>query len=296
MANAKEQWRLAAAATLAIAAVAALILWGFSGAGKAPVDDQALFGEARRGGLTVALGEAVRDIPITEAKAPGRPVILLDPGHGGHDPGAPSASGTAKEKDLTLAFARELRTLLAERGRVRVALTRDGDKTLGLEQRAEIARRLGASLLVSIHMDSARNPLARGATVYSLSEVASDVAAARFARAENGEAGGLTSEREGSLRYLLSDLALRDQMEESAALAARLIDGGRGAMQFRPEPHKFASFHILRRSQVPGILFEAGYISNAEDEAQLTTPAGRAPIVAQLARTIEVEAALRMVR
>jgi len=259
-------------------------------------DDGALFGEARRGGLTVALQEAVGDIRVTEAKAPGRPIVLLDPGHGGADPGAPGVSGQVREKDLTLVFSRELRDLLARRGRVRVAMTREDDRTLSLDQRAAIARKLGAGLLVSIHMDSAPNPLARGATVYSLSDVASDAEAARFAMAENAAGGALTSERDASVRFLLSDLALRDQMQDSAALASRLVKSGGNGMLLRPEPHKFAAFHILRRSEVPGVLFEAGYISNADDEARLMTAEGRKPIVEALARAIETELSLRMVR
>ena len=257
--------------------------------------DEALFGEARRGGLTVALRDQVGDVAITESRVPGRPIVLLDPGHGGEDPGAPGVSGTVREKELTLIFSRELRDLLAKRGRVRVALTRDSDRTLTLEQRAAIARQLGAGLLVSIHMDSAPNPLARGATVYSLSDVASDAEAARFAMAENKAGEALTSEQDRGLRFLLSDLALRDQMEESAELATRLVSGP-GRMLLRPEPHQFAAFHILRRSEVPGVLFEAGYISNAEDEALLRTAEGRAPIVAALARAIEVDAAMRQMR
>ncbi len=258
--------------------------------------DDALFGEARQGGLTVALRDGVPAIAISESKVPGRPIILIDPGHGGRDPGAPGVSGTIQEKALTLAFARELRDLLAKNGRVRVGLTRDGDTTLSLEQRAAIARSIGAALLVSVHMDSAPNPLARGATVYSLSDVASDAEAARFAQKENRAGDQMTSETDGGLRFLLSDLALRDQMAESADLAERLVAVRDGRMLLRPEPHKFAAFHILRRSETPGVLFEAGYISNADDEALLRTPEGRAPIVAALARAIEVDAALRLSR
>ena len=259
-------------------------------------DDEALFGEARQGGLTVALRDAADNIAITEAKVPGRPIVLIDPGHGGRDPGAPGVSGTIREKELTLIFARELRDLLAKNGRVRVALTRDDDRTLTLEERAAIARQIGAGLLVSVHMDSAPNPLARGATIYSLSDVASDAEAARFALAENRAGEALSSEQDNGLRFLLSDLALRDQMQESAELATRLVSGNRGRMLLRPEPHKFAAFHILRRSEVPGVLFEAGYISNVEDEALLRTVEGRAPIVAELARAIEIDAALRLSR
>ena len=261
-----------------------------------PDDDDALFGEARQGGLTVALRDTAAGIAISEARVPGRPIVLIDPGHGGRDPGAPGVSGSVSEKELTLTFARELRDLLARNGRVRVALTRDGDTALTLDERAAIARQIGAGLLVSVHMDSAPNPLARGATIYSLSDVASDAEAARFAQAENRAGDALSSEADGGLRFLLSDLALRDQMQESAELATRLVSGNRGRMLLRPEPHKFAAFHILRRSEVPGVLFEAGYISNVEDEALLRTPEGRAPIVAELARAIEIDAALRLSR
>jgi N-acetylmuramoyl-L-alanine amidase len=288
----RRHWAIYVMFAVALAAAAMYFLVR----APAAADDQALFGEARRGGLTVALGETASGVAITEARVPGRPIVLIDPGHGGHDPGAPGVSGTVREKELTLLFSRELRDVLARNGRVRVALTRDGDRTLTLDQRAAIARQIGAGLLVSVHMDSAPNPLARGATVYSLSDVASDAEAARFAQAENRAGGGLTSESDGGLRYLLSDLALRDQMQESAELATRLVSGNRGRMLLRPEPHKFAAFHILRRSEVPGVLFEAGYISNVDDEALLRTPEGRAPIVAELARAIEIDAALRLSR
>jgi N-acetylmuramoyl-L-alanine amidase len=291
--NRRRNFAVAALLLLGVAIVAALTLLAPPAAER---DEGALFGEARQGGLTVALREAVGDVRVTQAKAPGRPIVLIDPGHGGVDPGAPGVSGQVREKDLTLVFSRELRDLLASRGRVRVAMTREDDRSLSLEQRAAIARKLGAGLLVSVHMDSAPNPLARGATVYSLSDVASDAEAARFARAENRQAGALTSEGDASVRFLLSDLALRDQMADSAALAARLVKGAGPGMLLRPEPHKFAAFHILRHSEVPGVLFEAGYISNPDDEALLITPAGRRPIIEALAKAIETELSLRMAR
>ena len=294
-----EGWdgrKKAGMAVLLALAVAAVVVLFAALPGRHDRDDGALVGEARRGGLTVAVREAVGDVKVTEAKAPGRPIVLIDPGHGGSDPGAPGVSGQIVEKQLTLAFARELRDLLAERGRVRVAMTREDDRTLSLEQRAAIARKLGAGLLVSVHMDSAPNPLARGATVYSLSDVASDAEAARFAQAENSESGALTSERDDSVRVLLSDLALRDQMEDSAALATRMVRAAGPGMLLRPEPHKFAAFHILRRSEVPGVLFEAGYISNPDDEAILITPRGRRPIEEALAKAIETELSLKLAR
>jgi N-acetylmuramoyl-L-alanine amidase len=251
----------------------------------------AVAGEARQGGLSLALSPAVADVRITEARTPGRPLVVIDPGHGGRDGGAPGAGGTMREKDVTLLIARELRQSLARRGRVRIALTRDSDATLTLDDRAAIARRLGASLFVSIHADSAPNPGARGATVYSLSEVASDADAAMLAARQNGE-GAVASAPDASLRALLSDLAARDEMDASADFALRILREARGGVLLRPEPHRFAAFRVLRRSGAPAVLFEAGYMSNAADEAMLLDPVQRGRIVAALTRAIEAQAAV----
>ena len=132
-------------------------------------------------GLTVALPPAVSDTIYAAPMARGRPIVVLDPGHGGRDPGARGVEGNGAEKDLTLALASELRDLLVKNGRVRVAMTRDDDRYLALDERAAVARRLNAASFVSLHMDSAANPLARGASVYSLSDVASDAEAAALA-------------------------------------------------------------------------------------------------------------------
>jgi N-acetylmuramoyl-L-alanine amidase len=222
--------------------------------------------------------------------------VLIDPGHGGKDPGASGVSGTAFEKQLTLAMSRELADLLEERGRVRVALTRESDIYLTLEERALIARRLQAALFLSLHMDSAPNPRAKGATVYSLSDVASSAEAARFAQAENVEGGALSTEADGSVRALLADVALREQMEDSAGLAERLLRRADGRVELRPRPHQFAAFHVLRRAETPAVLVEAGYISNADDEAKLLTKEGRAPLVLALAQAVEADLATRAAR
>jgi N-acetylmuramoyl-L-alanine amidase len=266
------------------------------GGEAAPGDARAQIGEARAGQLTVALPNALTDIRLTEAKAPGRPIVLLDPGHGGRVPGAPAVSGAISEKQLTLTMARELRDLLARRGRVRVALTRDDDRYLTLDQRADLAGRVGATLYVSLHMDSAPNPMARGATVYSLSDVASDAEAARFASRENAAGGPAMVDGNGSVEAMLADLTLREQMNASANLAVRMVRKASGRVLLRPEPHRFAAFHVLRRAQVPAVLFEAGYVSNADDEVSLTSPGGRAPIVAALADAIESDVASRVAR
>ena len=284
-------WMLAGLAVAGLAA-GAVVASGSRGPARTE-QGAAVAGEARRGTLTVALAPAVANVKVIDARLPGRPLVVIDAGHGGRDPGATGVSGNLSEKALTLTLARELRDRLAKRGRVRIALTRDGDQYLPLDQRAAIARNLGATLFLSIHADSAPNPLARGATIYSLSDVASDAEAARFAHTENGAAGSLSSESDGSVRSLLVDLAYRDQMTASADWAVRMVNKSSGRVGLRPEPHRFAAFHVLRRAEVPAVLFEAGYLSNVDDEALLMSNEGRAKIVDALAATIEADLAAR---
>jgi N-acetylmuramoyl-L-alanine amidase len=229
------------------------------------------------------------------SRDPARPLVVLDPGHGGKDPGATSPYGGRQEKEVTLAVTRAIRDALAASGRVRVAMTREDDRYLTLDQRSGLARNLGASLYVSIHMDSAPNPLARGATVYSLSDVASDAEAERLAQKENS-AVGRAAGSDGSVRAILSDLVLRSQMNASANLAERLIRNSQGRVELRPQPHRFADFHVLRSTRAPAVLFEAGYISNVDDEAMLRDPEQRSRIVKALAATIEADVATRSVR
>ena len=291
----KRKIAIAAAALLVLAAVA-IFGWTRRSDRADPPDGRVLVGEARRGGLTIALPAAVADVRIRAARTPGRPIVLIDPGHGGRDPGATGVSGKVTEKQLTLVMARELADLLERRGRVRVALAREGDDYLTLDQRAAIARHIGASLFVSLHMDSAPNPLARGATLYSLSDVASSEEAARFASVENRAGEGLGGAADGSLRAILSDLALRGQMEQSAELARRTVRRAAGRVALRPRPHQFAAFQVLRRADTPAVLVEAGYISNVEDEALLATREGRAPLVLVLAQAIEADLAARRLR
>jgi N-acetylmuramoyl-L-alanine amidase len=285
---------LAGAALIAISAAALAFVLGAGDVGAASSRDIANngLGEAGAGAVTVPLAPPVADVRIYGAKTAGRPIVVIDAGHGGRDPGATSVSGGVTEKQLTLAVARELRDQLVERGRVRVAMTREEDRYLTLEERAEIARKLGASMFLSLHMDSAPNPLARGASVYSLSDVASDAEAARFAAKEN-RAGSVLPAADGSVRSILSDLALRDQMEASAGMAARLVRKAAGRVLLRPEPHRFADFHVLRTAGVPAVLVEAGYISNVDDEALLTQPEQRAKLVLALAQAVEADVASR---
>jgi N-acetylmuramoyl-L-alanine amidase len=278
---------LFAAGALATGAAVLCALGGAALAGVAPDESEAQ--------VTVPLPSPVAHVRIVEARVPGRPLVLIDPGHGGQDPGATAVSGDISEKQLTLLLARELRDRLAKDGRVRIALTRESDAYLSLDQRSALARRLGASLYVSLHMDSAPNPLARGASIYSLSDVASDAEAERLARAENS-AVARAAGSDGSLRAILSDLALRSQMSASANFAERLVRNSTGSIELRPEPHRFADFHVLRSAGVPAILFEAGYISNVDDEAMLRSSEQRSAIVRALAATIEADIAARTLR
>ena len=290
---------IALGAIALVAAGAALVLLAPSrGAVGAAVGSDlfARLSNAGAGSLTVDLPPPAAQRIYGALSARGRPIVLLDPGHGGRDSGARSPVGDAQEKDLALALARELRDLLVKRGRVRVAMTREDDIYLTLDQRAAIARRLSAGLFVSLHMDSAPNPLARGVTLYSLSDVASSEEAARFADAENRAGDALSSEVDGSLNSILSDLALRSQMEQAAALATRTVRRAAGRVALRPRPHQFAAFQVLRRADTPALLVEAGYISNVEDEASLVTREGRAPLVLVLAQAIEADLAARRLR
>jgi N-acetylmuramoyl-L-alanine amidase len=276
---------IAGAAALAGATVLLLVL-GAARSGAAA--------DRSAGSLSIALPPAASDHIYAAPGTAGRPIVVLDPGHGGSDPGAVSVSGQVAEKQLTLALASELRDLLVKRGRVRVAMTRADDRYLALDERAAVARRLGAGLFVSLHMDSAPNPLARGASIYSLSDVASDEEAARFAASQNR--GAAADVPDGSARALLADLAMQDQMDQSAAFASRVAGRSAGRFALRPEPHRFAAFHVLRRAGTPAILFEAGYISNADDELLLRDPAHRSAIALALAQAIEADVAARLGR
>jgi N-acetylmuramoyl-L-alanine amidase len=244
---------------------------------------------AAQSSLTVNLPPPASDRIYASLIAKGRPIVVIDAGHGGRDPGATSVSGQIHEKDLTLVLAQALRDELVKRGRVRVAMTRDDDRYLTLDDRAAVARRLNAAMFVSIHIDSAANPLARGASVYSLSDVASDAEAAALAARENGS--GESRQNSGAVDAMLADLAMRSQMSASADLASRLVNKAAGLVELRPNPHRFAAFHVLRRADAPAVLFEAGYLSNADDELLLREPAARGRMVLALAQAIEADVA-----
>lgn len=244
--------------------------------------------------LTVPIPSQVRGLPLPVVQGPkdaSRPLVVIDAGHGGRDPGASNAQRGYREKDVTLALALAVRDALlqGEGGRVRVALTRSDDRYLTLEQRYAIARALGADLFLSIHADAADNPAAEGATVYTLSETASDREAARLAARENRADvvnGVAMGDQGGAVPAILIDLSRREAMKLAADFADVLHREAAADIPFRGRYHRFASLVVLKAPDVPSALFEAGYISNAGDAARLSAPEGRQRIARGLARAI----------
>lgn len=225
-----------------------------------------------------------------------RPLVVIDPGHGGHDPGAISADGI-QEKELALKIAKAIRDQLVESGRVRVALTREDDRYLLHRDRFEIARALGAALFISVHCDAALHAGASGATVYTLSEVASDKEAARLAARENKSdilAGIDLGGQNRDVSSILIDLTQRETMNASAAFARLLGREAQGLIPVKENPHRMASLLVLKAPDMPSILFEAGYISNANDVALLKTAEGRKRVAQSVDRAVAIHFATRM--
>jgi N-acetylmuramoyl-L-alanine amidase len=237
--------------------------------------------------------------PVTAARGENAPLVVIDAGHGGRDPGSSSVLGGEPESRVTLALATAMRDALAATGRVRVALTRSDDTYIALEDRYAVARRLGADLFVSVHADIApSNDQARGATIYTLSEVASDREAAALAEREN-EANRLGPARmnaDPNVNLILIDLAQRESMERAAEFARLLHREAGPAIPFRPVWHRFAAFIVLKAPDIPSILFEAGYLSNLQDAADLQSPAGRQRIAEGMRSAIEAHFAQRFLR
>jgi len=234
--------------------------------------------------LVTALPRPAPAPPLPTPRGPaGRPLVVIDAGHGGQDPGAGS-SGVA-EKTVTLAAARAIGDALLAGGRLRVALTRADDRFLLLEERYGIARRLGADLLISLHADAAPHGGARGATVYTWGVDASDAEAARTARRENRGPVGDNS-NVNAVGEILGDLTRRETAASADAFAARLVEEAAGRVAMRRTPRRQAALIVLRAPDVPSVLFEMGYLDNAADRTALISTAGRTAI----ARTVRAAA------
>ena len=219
-----------------------------------------------------------------------RPLLVIDAGHGGHDPGA-SAAGL-REKDLVLALATALRDELVREGGIRVALTRGDDRFLVLDERFAVARALDADLFLSIHADSSGNvDGVSGASIYTLSEDASSEAAARFAARENSADmvnGVLLEGQSDAVSTILVELSQRRTQGDSAEFARLIEREGQGVLDFHPQARRSASLAVLRAPDVPGVLYEAGFITDAEEAARLSSPEGRREFAEVIARAVRV--------
>jgi N-acetylmuramoyl-L-alanine amidase len=217
------------------------------------------------------------------------PLIYIDPGHGGPDPGTIGTTGTY-EKNVTLAMAKELQRQLLATGRYRVKMTRDSDRFVALRPRFEMARRDHADMFISLHADA--NPFfaARGATVYTLSETASDSEAEALAAKENKADlidGVDLSQQNNTVTSILIDLAQRETKNRSAAFAELLVhDMGQVTLMLR-NSHRFAGFAVLKAPDIPSVLIELGYLSDPQDEALLISPLHRTKLAGAMLHAID---------
>ncbi|WP_324827286.1 N-acetylmuramoyl-L-alanine amidase family protein [Qipengyuania zhejiangensis] len=220
----------------------------------------------------------------------GKPLVVIDAGHGGHDPGA-SGQGLI-EKALVLALARSLRDEIEREGDVRVALTRDDDRYLLHAERFEIARRLDADLFLSIHADSAGDSSeVTGASIYTLSNEASSDAAARFAERENASdrINGLElGQQTDAVSSILVELSQRRTQEQSAEFSRLILREGQGLLSFHPQSQRSAALKVLRAPDVPSVLFESGFITNEAEARRLSSPEGRRRFAETMARAIRI--------
>jgi N-acetylmuramoyl-L-alanine amidase len=252
------------------------------------------------GGLTVPLAPAqpyVLPMPPVSGRAD-KPLVVIDAGHGGHDPGSLSLDGRYREKDAALAIAKAVRDELLASGRVRVALTRSDDRFLVLSERREIARRLHADLFISIHADSAPGSTARGATVYTLSEVSSDRVAAQLAAKENKAdiLNGVNLDKQSNdVSSILIDLTQRETMNTSsrfADLLQRELTDQR--VEFKTTYHRFAGLVVLKAPDVPAVLLETGYMSSPDDLRLLFSREYRHQLAVGVTRAVEAHFARRV--
>jgi N-acetylmuramoyl-L-alanine amidase len=247
--------------------------------------------------VSAPIGKA-RGLPRIYGPADARlPLVVIDAGHGGHDPGAISPHGGAREKDVTLSIARAIRDELVKTGRVRVALTREGDSFIVLQDRFGIARKMKADLFMSIHADAAENQSARGGSVYTLSEVASDREAQKLAARENKSDiinGVNLGGADVNVSSILIDLTQRETMNVSAGFAKLLLREASPNMTLRSNAHHFASFVVLKAPDTPSVLFETGYLTNAQDAAFLTSASGRQTVARSVSSAIQAHFARRV--
>ncbi len=248
--------------------------------------------------IAVTSGDAAADLadlgaeqPATDSGRPaGRRLVVIDPGHGGIDPGAIGVRKT-KEKDVVLAYGLQLRRQLLALGNIDVVMTRSDDTFLTLRERVKVARDNKADLFIAIHADTVRGEEARGATIYTLSEKASDAEAAALADKENRAdiiAGvDLGSENE-EVTDILIELVQRESKTHSLVFAKKAVGEMKAVTAFTGKPMRSAGFMVLKAPDVPSVLVELGYLSSEQDEMQLTSPAWRERVAKAMARAVQI--------
>jgi len=211
--------------------------------------------------------------PAAPPKRREKPLIVLDPGHGGNDPGA-VGHDHKHEKHVVLALAKELKSQLEASGQYRVKLTRYDDRYIRLRDRIAFARKHGADLFISVHADSINKPNVSGASVYTLSETASDSQTAKLAARENRSdiiAGVDLDVEDEEVANILVDLAMRDTMNQSNFVAGKLVDNFRArSIRLLQNPHRSAGFAVLKAPDIPSVLVEAGFMSNRKEAQMLS--------------------------
>ena len=224
------------------------------------------------------------DFELPDVRGPDdadRPLVVIDAGHGGKDPG--SVGPDILEKDVVLAIALGLRDELLKDGGIRVAMTREDDRIVTLADRPEIARQLDADLFISIHADSAGEASeVSGASVYTLSNEASSEAAARFASRENNADrlnGVEIDDASNQVSAILVELSQERTQDESTEFARLIQREGEGRIVFHASPRRSAALAVLRAPDVPAVLLELGFLSNPEDEKLLKTEKHRDKII-----------------
>jgi len=226
---------------------------------------------------------------FSDKPANAKRVVVIDPGHGGVDPGATGVDGTY-EKDLVLPLGKALRDALERTGKYTVVMTRDTDIFLSLKARVAVARRSKADLFVSLHADSAPDSFVRGASVYTLSEKASDKEAEALAKAENQSdviAGVDLTNESDVVTSILIDLAQRETKNNAVKFAQNLVPELQRAGDVTQKSHRFAGFRVLKAPDVPSVLIEVGYVSNRLDESVMGTNRWRRVMTTAISRAID---------
>jgi N-acetylmuramoyl-L-alanine amidase len=224
-----------------------------------------------------------------EGTPSGLPVVVIDPGHGGIDSGALGKDGVM-EKTITLEFAKELAEQLRVGGKIEPVMTRTDDTFVSLGDRVEIARQHHAALFVSVHADTVRENYVRGATVYTLSEDASDALSQALAEHENRSdilAGLALEDQPDDVADILFDLARRETKNLSVRFAKSLVNGMHGKVALNSNPWRRAAFRVLKAPEVPSVLLELGFLSNPDDEKLFSSKDWPASEAETVARAIE---------